>query len=336
MPGSLLSPPPEDVRRTLGAVLGRSGAEGAIGPAAQRWRPGDIVAAPGGGALVLGVLLDEPEDDSAAAGGRRWRGWLTAAEIDWAGPHDVLLEPGDGPRDRRVGLLQAWNPVRVRETEGAPLFGRIGAARLAAVRAVQDEYSRGDTRSLIAIASRPGNLVLRLADGFQVLTGTPLRPGDPRLAYQELYRDAARRLTAAATMPPAQLPRGSTSDFRSRLRRIGRFAAGVSAPAIVAAAGAMAAVGVIAWLQPAAPAGDADVNEMRLRPSPEPAPLRELGVRWRDGADPIAIAALLRSFGGEIVDSSDAAGRWRLRVPDPAAAQRALLASPLVAEVAGP
>jgi hypothetical protein len=59
-------------------------------------------------------------------------------------------------------------------------------------------------------------------------------------------------------------------------------------------------------------------------------------VRWRDAADAGDIAVLLHSFGGEIVGGPNAAGRWQVRVPDAAVAQRAMLASPLVAEVVSP
>ena len=93
---------------------------------------------------------------------------------------------------------------------------------------------------------------------------------------------------------------------------------------------------ILHGLYPAAPIGMPIDDEVRFRSLEAPVAGAELSVRWREGADPEAIAALVRSFGGEVVDGPNAAGLWTLRSPDPAVAQRTLLASPLVLEVIGP
>ena len=54
-----------------------------------------------------GMLLDHQ------AGPHAWTGWMAAAEADWAGPFDVLLEPVDDPFEPMFGLIQTWNELQV-------------------------------------------------------------------------------------------------------------------------------------------------------------------------------------------------------------------------------
>lgn len=369
MSTAALWPPLDEVRRVLGAPVEEAGAGAreagaweavqdlpdlALAPALPEplrvlaearlalavlqddgpWQAGDIVALPGPGGNLLGILLDEAEPAEAGPG-RRWRGWMTAAEADWAGVHDVLLEPDDGPFDPVAAVVQAWNPVRVLE-RSAPLLGRLGPARLAAVRAVCDEFASAAGVDNVIMAPRPGLIALRQAGGFTVLTGTPLASGDPRAPYQAMYREAARQLVqpaAAAVQPEAPIAVAATPWWR-RLRSW----LGVDGPTRVGmvAASLAALVLILHGLYPAAPIGMPIDDEVRFRSLEAPVAGAELSVRWREGADPEAIAALVRSFGGEVVDGPNAAGLWTLRSPDPAVAQRTLLASPLVLEVIGP
>lgn len=366
MSTAALWPPLDEVRRALGAPLpgappGATAAQPAApadapAPASElpqplralaatrralaalqgdgRWSPGDLVALPGPGGTLLGVLLDEKEQRARPGQAATWRGWLAVAEADWAGAYDVLLEPEDEPFDPVAGVVQAWNPVRVTACP-APVLGRLSAARLAAVRAVRDEHAQGTSADVAAIASCPGSIALREAGGFTVLTGTPLGPDDPRADYQALYRDAGARLLQPAPAGATAAPVAPVPGWWARLREW--LGAGVPTRIGLAGVTLAALVLILQGLYPAVPIGTPMDDEVRFRSLPgEPAAGGELSVRWRDGADPEAVAALVRSFGGESVGGPNAAGRWTVRTPDPAAAQRALLASPLVLEVTGP
>lgn len=329
-PAADLAPLPQPLRALAEARTALAALQGGRG-----WQAGDVVALAGPNHKLLGVLLDEVEQAAGPDRAAVWRGWLTAAEADWAGAYDVLLEPDDAPFDPLVGVVQAWNPVRVSARE-APVLGRLSAARLAAVRAVRDEHLHGASAAVAAIAPRPGAIGLRVAGGFSVLTGTPLAPGDVRADYQALYRDVAARVgdPALAAAPLASRAGAAAPHGWARLRQW--LGAGVPVRLGLAGATLAALVFILHGIGSAPPVGVPMDDEVRFRSLPQAAPGVELGVRWRDGADPAAIAALLRSFGGESVGGPDAAGHWTLRVPDAVAAQRALLASPLVLEVTGP
>jgi hypothetical protein len=132
--------------------------------------------------VVLGVLLDRPLD------GHRWRAWMAAPECDWAGPHDVLLEPQDEPFDPLCGLVQTWNEVALQfpVADGILNLGQLSAVRLEAVRAVHEEFL---SQRQISVPPEPGRIALRtVGQAHSVLTGTPLLDDDPRQAYQALYR----------------------------------------------------------------------------------------------------------------------------------------------------
>ena len=172
-----------------------------------RWEPGRIVSVLHEGRL-LGVLLDRKLPEGGGKG-VRWQGFMAASEADWAGAHDVLLEPTDEPFEPLFGLIQAWNQVTLAPMpqQVARVQGEVSATRLAAIRAVHDEYVNG-TR--LAIEPEPGHIALRSVGGghFTVLSGTPLAEDDVRLPYQQLYRDAALRLSASVpAAPPATLAR---------------------------------------------------------------------------------------------------------------------------------
>ncbi len=193
-----------------------------------RWAPGRLLSIVHEGRL-LGVLLDKCVE------GERWQGWMAAGEADWASAFEVLLEPGDEPFEPLFGMVQAWNPVTLTAAPQlcARVQGELSATRLAAIRAVHDEWT---TQQPPDIDAAPGRIALRSVGGvFSVLSGTPLGEGDPRTEYQKLYRaaaaDVSRALRAQAQplavpdTPPralaqAQLPSGPCR----RGRRLGRAA----------------------------------------------------------------------------------------------------------------
>lgn len=154
------------------------------------WAEGILVGVPDG-RLLHGLLLDR------CLGGDQWVAWMAAPECDWAGAFDVLLEPEDEPFDPMCGLIQTWNPVTVRAIPfgAVRMLGRLSANRLAAVRAVHDEYRASHA---ISVPPELGRIALRVVNGaFTVLTGAPLLPQDPRRDYQEIYRRAGSRLSGA-------------------------------------------------------------------------------------------------------------------------------------------
>ncbi|RYZ03836.1 MAG: hypothetical protein EOO24_13450, partial [Comamonadaceae bacterium] len=171
-----------------------------------RWAPGRLVSLVHDGRL-LGVLLDK------CIGGDRWQGWMAAGEADWAGPFDVLLEPGDEPFEPLFGMVQAWNPLTLTAAPQlcARVIGELSATRLAAVRAVHDEWA---VQQPLAIDAAPGHIALRGAgDGvFSVLCGTPLAAHDPRNDYQALYREVAGSIDTAQQAAPAPTRGPPTAD----------------------------------------------------------------------------------------------------------------------------
>jgi hypothetical protein len=143
--------------------------------------PGRLVAVAYAG-TVFGVLLDRPLGD------HQWRVWMAAPECDWAGPHDVLLEPQDEPFDPLCGFIQTWNELTLQFAlaDRIALLGVLSPARMEAVRAVHQEFL---SQRRTSTPSEPGRVALRTAgEAHSVLTGTPLLEDDPRLAYQALYR----------------------------------------------------------------------------------------------------------------------------------------------------
>jgi hypothetical protein len=320
---SLLLPLTELARRR-GAVAARAF------PA--RWAPGRLLSVLHEGRL-LGVLLDKCLHD------KLWRGWLAAGEADWASAYDVLLEPGDEPFEPMFGLIQTWNVITLEQRPQlcARVLGELSATRLAAVRAVHDEWA---VQRPLSIVPEPGRIALRTAGGvFSVLSGTPLGVDDPRAEYQGLYLEAATRLATQlqAAAKPAGTPvlAGPLADgWWPRLA--GWFRADrVVRPALILLA-LVVVVQNLALLR----SGSED-EELRFRATSEagaPAASEVLLLRWKAGAPMAEAQALLRSAGAEAIGGPDAQGRWRLRLAGGDAAQgRAMLAgSPLVESVEGP
>lgn len=296
-----------------------------------RWAPGRLVSVLHEGRL-LGVLLDK------CLHGNLWRGWMAASEADWACAYDVLLEPGDEPFEPMFGLIQTWNVLTLEQRPQlcARVLGELSATRLAAIRAVHDEWA---VQQPLQIAPEPGRIALRTAGGvFSVLSGTPLGVNDPRADYQSLYLDAAARLATKlqASAQPGSLAVAAPAaeGWWSRLKAW--FGADrVARPALAL----LALVVVVQNASLLRTRGEED--EVRFRAVPgasAPAASTELALRWKPGVGLDEANALLRSAGAELVGGPDAEGRWRLRLPAGDAAQgRALLAnSPLVESVGPP
>jgi hypothetical protein len=306
-----------------------------------RWAPGRLVSVVHEGRL-LGVLLDR------CIQGDLWQGWMAAGEADWASAFDVLLEPDDEPFEPMFGVIQAWNVLTLAPAPQlcARVLGEVSATRLAAIRAVHDEWA---AHAPLAIAPEPGHIALRSVGGvFSVLSGTPLGPQDPRADYQELYRDVGLQLGKALTRPqgdeaspsspapsPAQpQPRPEGGWWGSIRRWFG--AEGWARPAFAV----LALVVVIQNVGLLGGRGSPEEDEVRFRDVPAaPAPTRaDLVVRWKAGVRMDEADRLLQSISADVVGGPGdpgGNGAWRLRVPEPVDALAVLAASPLV-ESAGP
>ncbi|SEF26185.1 hypothetical protein ABL840_03955 [Variovorax sp. NFACC27] len=303
-----------------------------------RWAPGRLVSVVHQGRM-LGVLLDRRVQ------GELWQGWMAAGEADWAGAFDVLLEPEDEPFEPAFGVIQAWNVLTLEPGPQlcARVLGEVTATRLAAVRAVHDEWA---AHAAPAIAPEPGRIALRSVGGvFSVLSGTPLGPEDPRTEYQDLYRDVGLELGKALTRPqgeeasaspapsPARpQPRPEGGWWGSIRRWFGSEGWARPAFAVLALVVVVQNVGLLGG-RGAGPEED----EVRFRAVPAaPAPARaDLVVRWKAGVRMDEADRLLQSISADVVGGPGGDGAWRLRVPRPVDALAMLAASPLV-ESAGP
>ena len=311
-----------------------------------RWAPGRLVSVVYSGRL-LGVLLDRCIHDDL------WQGWMAVGEADWAGAFDVLLEPEDEPFEPMFGVVQTWNVLTLEPSPQlcARVLGEVSATRLAAIRAVHNEWA---ARTALAIAPQPGRIALRGVGGgvFSVLSGTPLGPEDPRTDYQDLYRDVGLELGAALTRPqsdeaaPSSSSSSSLSSSPSRARpqpgpeggwwgSIRRWfgAEGWARPAFAV----LALVVVVQNVGLIGGRGAPEDDEVRFRAVPTaPAPTRaDFVVRWKPGVRMDEADRLLQSVSADVVGGPGGDGAWRLRVPEPVEALAMLAASPLV-ESAGP
>lgn len=343
-PADLLLPLTELARRREALAARNFGA---------RWAPGRLLSVLCEGRL-LGVLLDRLLPDG------RWQGWLAAGEADWAGAWDVLLEPQDEPFEPLFGMVQAWNPVTLLPAPPlcARVLGELSATRLAAIRAVADEWAAqrvgAPAGAVPATPPAPGRIALRAVAGcFTVLTGTPLAAeDDPRADYQGLYQQAARRLAQPAA-PLARAGRspargaasagrgGKDTDDAGPLRRLLRRLGGGGfrgswGPALAVLA--LVLVGQNAGLLPS-PQGSGGGDAMRLRDAPPTAPAApqaDAFVRWKAGTDMAEATRLLQTAGAQAVAGPDGQGRWSLRLLQPRDGLAVLRSSPLVQSVETP
>jgi hypothetical protein len=322
-PESLLLLPLTELARRRAAVAQRA--------FATRWAPGRLVSVTHEGRL-FGVLLDR------CVQGALWRGWMAAGEADWAGVHDVLLEPGDEPFEPMFGMVQAWNPLTLNETlqPHSRVLGELSATRLAAVRAVHEEWA---TQRAPAIAPEPGRIALRSAgDVFSVLSGTPLGAADPRADYQGLYRAAAARLSVP--LPALPSPRGLAEAQLPREGGWTRIRRWFAADALVRPALALLVLVVVvqnAALLRTSDKDMADDVQFRSLPADPAQPLSaDLVLRWKADVGIDQANDLLRAAGAVVVGGPDAQGRWRLHLLDLVQGEDRLAASPLVESVGPP
>lgn len=296
------------------------------------WREGQLLSLSVDG-RAYGVLLDRQDSTRHI-----WTGWLASAELDWAGPFDVLLEPEDEPFEPAAGLIQTWNPVEIDPRPGlaAVVIGRISATRLAAIRSVAWEAGQSDMPDIVP---EPGRIALRASQaGWSVLTGTPLGAEDPRQEYQAVYRQVAEALRQAL-----------------QANAVGRVPASVSAPQAGGWwRGLIGWFGADRWVRPAfavllaavllqaapgwwSPAVEQD--EVRFRGVPETGPADELTairVEFEAAASFRELAALMQQAAVLSVEQPDGRGPWVLRVRDPEAARRVLSASRIVNSIQMP
>ena len=300
-----------------------------------RWAPGRLISVVVEGRL-LGVLLDR------CIHGQLWQGWMAAGEADWAGAYDVLLEPDDEPFEPAFGLIQAWNVLTLEPSPQlcARVLGEVSATRLAAIRAVHDEWA---AQAPLAIAPEPGRIALRTVGGvFPVLCGTPLRDEDPRAEYQAIYRDAASQLATAlqpgsSTTSVAPGALGAVPKPRPERGWWGSIRRWFGAEGWVRPAFAVLALVVVVQNVGLPGRRDAENDEVRFRgvPTvPEAAPAN-LVVRWKEGVRIDEADRLLQAVQAEVVGGPGPNSVWRLRAADPVGGLAVLAASPLV-ESAGP
>ena len=301
-----------------------------------RWAPGRLVSVVHEGRL-LGVLLDR------CIHGNLWQGWMAAGEADWAGPFDVLLEPDDEPFEPAFGLVQAWNMLTLEPSPQlcARVLGEVSATRLAAIRAVHDEWA---AQAPLAIAPEPGRIALRTVGGvFSVLSGTPLGAQDPRADYQALYRAAGLQLSPARVPSPGATPATAPAFPRARPQERPEGGWWGSIRHWFGSGGwlrpAFAVLALFAVVQNAGLLGsrDAEQDDVRFRavPAAPAATQANLVVRWKDGVRVDEADRLLQAVQAEVVGGPGANGVWRLRAADPVGGLAVLAASPLV-ESAGP
>lgn len=163
--------------------------------------------------VPLYVLLDAPAEAKGV-----WHGWLVAAETDYAGWWDFVLQDEDGPADPEAGMVQIWNPVRIYLPTATRVVARLAPARLQALRALAAEYVSRDAPADIPVW--PGRVAARTTlGGLQVATGSPLGGDeDPRHRYQHLYHHAAEAIRAPARLAMAASVATPATSLFQRLR----------------------------------------------------------------------------------------------------------------------
>lgn len=300
-----------------------------------RWAPGRLLSVLHEGRL-LGVLLDR------CIHGDLWQGWMAAGEADWASAFDVLLEPDDEPFEPAFGLIQAWNVLTLEPGPQlcARVLGEVSATRLAAIRAVHDEWA---AQKALPIAPEPGRIALRTVGGvFSVLSGTPLGVRDPRADYQALYRTVGLQLGSALTPASGAAPAAPVSPrARPQERPEGGWWGSIrrwfGTDGWMRPAFAVLALWVVVQNVGLLSGRGSEEDEVRFRnvPTAPAAAQANLVVRWKDGVRVDEADRLLRTMSAEVVGGPGTNGVWRLRVDDPVGGLSMLAASPLV-ESAGP
>jgi len=165
------------------------------------------------GPRPLVVLLNEPAPEPNV-----WHGWVAAPEASYAGFWDFLLqEAADHPFDPAAAMVQVWNPVYVRFDAAPIVVAELKPKRLAALRALAHEFSRG-LSAPARVAPRPGAVWQRLVSEHQVFTGTPFGDADdPRWEYQEIYLRAAEIVRAQLSAAHSE-PESPVAHLARRIR----------------------------------------------------------------------------------------------------------------------
>ncbi len=298
--------------------------------AEQRWEPGCVVQVRQGTAHAS-VLLDHQDVQAAS-----WHGWLTSAEPDWAGPHDVLLEEVDEPADPSASVIQAWNRVQITQPEPASaVLAHLSPARLAAVRgAWAESLGSPPSASEAAMPSAPGHVALRETEGgHTVLTGTPIGPNDPRLEHQALYRELSQRLSEASQasiLKTAATSVPASPSWWTRFRSSLRLTDGWLRPAFALMALVVVTQQWVIWQ-------GAQDDDVRFRGGMPPVTqTAALVVRWQPTTRIEDAQALLNSLPAAHDTSILPDGRWLIELNDPVTARAHLSASQLVQSVEGP
>jgi hypothetical protein len=179
---------------------------------------GDVVLISKAGHAPIAVCLEA--SISRNADGARWRGWMVAAETDYATDKDVLLEESDGPCDPLAGMVETWNPLELIVPDAVRVLAHLSEYRMSIIGEVARE-SHADTPE----PPRPGFITNReTASGRLVLTGTPLgKANDPRAEYQKIFRACAGAYGSVSQ--PAIAP---VAKVASQQQERGGFLAGLS------------------------------------------------------------------------------------------------------------
>ena len=253
---------------------------------------------------ALAMLLDQ--QDLAGC----WHGWLAVGETDYATAADVLLEPTDGPFDPSGGLIQTWNPVRLRLGEAVKPLGRVDAARLGAMRSLAGQLGEAGFNPASA---HPGRMQVHDRAGIQLLCGTPLgNPADPRWAYRALYATAASRLQDAwqESVAPAKAPPVARSAWPKWLAFVFR-------PGFSVAMTVMVAVSALLNVSLMRERGGEPEEYARYRSAAAPAKrVPEVEIRLRDDARAKDVRALLLEIRGEIAGGPSQLGIYRIALPE--------------------
>ena len=271
---------------------------------------------------ALTCLLDEPEQKN------RWRCFVVSPECDWAGRYDVLLEPEDEPFHPICGMVQAWHQVLLEPDSQARILGELSAQRMAAIRAVRDEYhhSLSATGPAALSVPRPGMIALRALGTHTVLTGSALAANDPRRHYQALYRDHVRSLMQAQKVVLASpAPTVKTLSSFGWIKKVHDW---FSADWLIRPAFALLCLSfAVQLLMPENTPPDSDI---RFRGA---AHGNTLTVYWRQEASSRAITQVLHETGASIVHGPNARRGYILQSADAARLSAKLQASGLVEKI---
>ena len=305
-------------------------------------------------------LLDAPEKEPEknshgdSRPNNRWRCFVVSPECDWAGHYDVLLEPEDEPFHPVCGMVQTWHPVVLELNPQAVVLGELSPQRMAAIRAVHDEYQRALATVGDDATAQPGMIALRALGPHTVLTGSALSADDPRRHYQTLYREHVQTLTrtqegmqeasrtslspatsvasAAASSTSSTSSTATTSLAASLSGWIKKGYDWFSADWLIRPAFAVLCLFFVG--QMLAPENAVPDEDIRWRGAAQSATLgNTLTVYWRQDASSQAITQVLHAAGASIVRGPDSRNSYVLQAADVADLSARLKASGLTEKI---